>query len=86
MPFARVDALMQHADAALLIIDDALSASGVLLSVLPMNIPADDIRRQTFLGQMIHFMRVMVSKVAALDKAYGSAVDALVGEATSQSN
>lgn len=82
MPFARVHVLIQHADAALLMIDDAMSASGGLLSVLPMNLPADDPRRQTFLGQMIHFMRVMVSKVAALDKAYGSALGALAGEAT----
>ena len=82
MPFARVDALMQHADAALLMIDDAMSASDCLLSSLPMHLPADDPRLQTFLGQMIHFMRVMISKVAALDKAYRSALDALAGEAT----
>ena len=63
-------------------IDDATCVSGGLLSVLPMHLSADDPRRQAFLGQIIDFMRVMVSKVAALDTAYGSALDALADEAT----
>lgn len=50
MPFSRVDALMQHADVALLMIDDVMFPSSGLLSVLPMNLLADDPCLQTFLG------------------------------------
>lgn len=47
MPFARVESLMAHADSALLMLDNALSASGGLLSALPINLPASDSRRKT---------------------------------------
>ncbi len=64
----------------MLLIDDAPSASGGILSALPMNLPENDRRRKTFLGQWIYAHRVLVFKVHALDKSYGSALDTLSGE------
>lgn len=82
LPHLQIERLMKHADEVLMLIDNALSASGGLLSALPLDLSADDLRRNSFLGQMIHFMRVLVGRVHVLDRDYGQAIDLLAGEAT----
>ncbi|OBT81147.1 hypothetical protein VE02_10259 [Pseudogymnoascus sp. 03VT05] len=69
-------------DELLLQIDAALSTSGGLLAALPLDIPASDPRRQTYIGQLIHFMRTLVGRLHVLDRDYGQALGLLAGEAT----
>jgi hypothetical protein len=82
LPHSQINRLMTHADELLLQIDAALSTSGGLLAALPLDIPASDPRRQTYIGQLIHFMRTLVGRVHVLDRDYGQALGLLAGEAT----
>ncbi|OBT72125.1 hypothetical protein VF21_09186 [Pseudogymnoascus sp. 05NY08] len=82
LPHSQINRLMAHADELLLQIDAALSTSGGLLAALPLDIPASDPRRQTYIGQLIHFMRTLVGRLHVLDRDYGQALGLLAGEAT----
>ncbi|KFY10289.1 hypothetical protein V492_05087 [Pseudogymnoascus sp. VKM F-4246] len=73
---------MAHADELLLQIDAALSTSGGLLAALPLDLSPSDPRRQTYIGQLIHFMRTLVGRLHVLDRDYGQALGLLAGEAT----
>ncbi|KFY56949.1 hypothetical protein V497_05864 [Pseudogymnoascus sp. VKM F-4516 (FW-969)] len=82
LPHSQINRLMAHADEVLLQIDTALSSSGGLLAALPLDLPDSDARRQTFIGQLIHFMRTLVGRLHVLDRDYGQALGLLAGEAT----
>ncbi|KFY22070.1 hypothetical protein V493_06876 [Pseudogymnoascus sp. VKM F-4281 (FW-2241)] len=82
LPHSQINRLMAHADELLLQIDAALSPSGGFLAALPLDLPASDPRRQTYIGQLIHFMRVLVGRLHVLDRDYGQALGLLAGEAT----
>ncbi|KFY80625.1 hypothetical protein V499_00546 [Pseudogymnoascus sp. VKM F-103] len=82
LPHSQINRLMAHADELLLQIDAALSTSGGLLAALPLDLPASDPRRQTYIGQLIHFMRTLVGRLHVLDRDYGQALGLLAGEAT----
>jgi len=82
LPYLHIDTLMKHADDLLLLIDNALQESGGFLSALPLNLAEDDPKRQTFIGQLIHFIRVLVGRVHTLDRDYGQTLDLLAAEAT----
>jgi hypothetical protein len=82
LPHSQINRLMAHADEVLLQIDAALSSSGGLLAALPLDLPDSDPRRQTFIGQLIHFMRTLVGRLHVLDRDYGQALGLLAGEAT----
>ncbi|ELR09567.1 hypothetical protein GMDG_04061 [Pseudogymnoascus destructans 20631-21] len=82
LPHSQINRLMAHADELLLQIDAALSTSGGLLAALPLDLPASDRRRQTYIGQLIHFMRTLVGRLHVLDRDYGQALGLLAGEAT----
>jgi hypothetical protein len=82
LPYLHIETLMKHADELLLHIDNALQESGGFLSALPLNLPDDDPKRQTFIGQLIHFIRVLVGRVHTLDRDYGQTLDLLAAEAT----
>ncbi|KFY84306.1 hypothetical protein V500_09421 [Pseudogymnoascus sp. VKM F-4518 (FW-2643)] len=82
LPHSQINRLMSHADELLLQIDAALSTSGGLLAALPLDLPASDPRRQTYIGQLIHFMRTLVGRLHVLDRDYGQALGLLAGEAT----
>ncbi|KFX90540.1 hypothetical protein O988_08153 [Pseudogymnoascus sp. VKM F-3808] len=82
LPHSQINRLMAHADEVLLQIDAALSSSGGLLAALPLDLPDSDARRQTFIGQLIHFMRTLVGRLHVLDRDYGQALGLLAGEAT----
>ncbi|KFY53480.1 hypothetical protein V496_07540 [Pseudogymnoascus sp. VKM F-4515 (FW-2607)] len=82
LPHSQINRLMKHADELLLQIDAALSTSGGLLAALPLDLPPSDPRRQTYIGQLIHFMRTMVGRMHVLDRDYGQALGLLAGEAT----
>ncbi|OBT54889.1 hypothetical protein VE04_04884 [Pseudogymnoascus sp. 24MN13] len=53
-----------------------------LLADLPVDLPATEPRRQTYIGQLIHFMRALVGRLHVLDRDYGQALGLLAGEAT----
>lgn len=82
LPHSQINRLMSHADELLLQIDAALATSGGLLAALPLDLPPSDPRRQTYIGQLIHFMRTMVGRLHVLDRDYGQALGLLAGEAT----
>ncbi|OBT60687.1 hypothetical protein VE03_09990 [Pseudogymnoascus sp. 23342-1-I1] len=82
LPHSQINRLMSHADELLLQIDAALSTSGGLLAALPLDLPPSDPRRQTYIGQLIHFMRTLVGRLHVLDRDYGQALGLLAGEAT----
>lgn len=82
LPHSQINRLMAHADELLLQIDAALSSSGGLLAALPLDLLPSDPRRQTYIGQLIHFMRTLVGRLHVLDRDYGQALGLLAGEAT----
>ncbi|KAL2176781.1 uncharacterized protein P884DRAFT_155882, partial [Thermothelomyces heterothallicus CBS 202.75] len=85
-PYANHHNLVMHANACLERLDHELGSTGGLMSLLP---PADTssgpdpaaAARDSLLGQWLHFTQSLVGRMHELERAYGSALDALAGEA-----
>lgn len=83
LPYATHQALIQHANAVLELLDHEYSAKGGLLSILPPPEQTEDRAKAeaTLLGQLIIYMQRLVQRVHELERQYANAMDALAGEA-----
>jgi len=83
LPFASHQALIEHANETLELIDHEYSAKGGLLSILPTTDQKEEraSAESTLLGQLILYVNRLVLRLHDLERLYANAMDVLAGEA-----
>ncbi|KAF4636163.1 hypothetical protein G7Y89_g1914 [Cudoniella acicularis] len=82
-PYATHQALIQHANEVLELLDHEYSAKGGLLGILPKKEEKEDREKaeSTLLGQMILYIQRLVQRLHDLERQHANAMDVLAGEA-----
>ncbi|KAH6676395.1 hypothetical protein B0J14DRAFT_536823 [Halenospora varia] len=84
LPYATHQALIEHANEVLELLDHEYSSKGGLLGILPKKDEKEDRENAetTLLGQMILYIQRLVQRLHDLERQYANAMDVLASEAT----
>ncbi len=83
LPYATHQALIEHANEVLELLDHEYSAKGGLLAILPPKDQVEDreYAETTLLGQLILYTTRLVQRLHNLERLYANSMDALASEA-----
>ncbi|KAH8678708.1 hypothetical protein BGZ60DRAFT_371286 [Tricladium varicosporioides] len=84
LPYATHQALIEHANEVLELLDHEYSAKGGLLGILPKRDEKEDraSAEKTLLGQLVLYIQRLVQRLHDLERQYANAMDVLASEAT----